>query len=66
MHSYNFTICVMFQYGFDNMKNGGLHTEVRSAPQSLRVICMPMCYILISTFAFLGKRKANNYSPSII
>ncbi|XP_035703612.1 uncharacterized protein LOC110843502 isoform X2 [Folsomia candida] len=41
-------------YGFDNMKNGGLHTEVRSAPQSLRVICMPMCYILISTFAFLG------------
>src|SRR5262245_22046045 len=38
------------------MRNGGLHTEVRgSSPNVLRVLCMPMCYIVIATFAMLGE-----------
>lgn len=46
----------LIQYGFDNIKIGGLHTEVRSSPPALKVLCMPMCYIMIATFAMLGKR----------
>ncbi|CAG7820626.1 unnamed protein product [Allacma fusca] len=42
------------QYNFDGIKNGGFHTEVRSSPPVLRVICVPMCYIMIATLAMLG------------